>query len=55
MRAVLYARVSTDLQEKEATIQSQVEALRKYGLDKGYIIEGEYLDEGCSGATLTTP
>lgn len=55
MRAVLYARVSTDLQEKEATIQSQVEALRKYGLDKGYTVVGEYLDEGYSGATLTRP
>ena len=27
-RAALYARVSTDLQEKEGTIQSQIEALR---------------------------
>jgi len=35
-RVVLYARVSTDLQEKEHTIQSQLEALRKYAQDKGY-------------------
>jgi site-specific DNA recombinase len=47
--------VSTDLQEKEHTIQSQLEALRKYAQDKGYEVVGEYLDEGYSGATLERP
>ena len=55
VRAALYARVSTDQQEKEATIQSQVEALRKYAHDKGYQITGEYLDDGYSGAKLARP
>ncbi len=54
-RVALYCRVSTDLQEKEHTIQSQLEALRKYALDKGYKIVAEYLDEGYSGATLERP
>mgnify|MGYP000288843710 FL=1 len=55
VRAALYARVSTDQQEKEATIQSQVEALRKYAHDKGYQIAVEYLDNGYSGAKLARP
>ena len=55
VQAALYGRVSTDLQEKEATIQSQVEELRTYAQDKGYRIAGEYLDDGYSGATLVRP
>lgn len=46
VRAALYCRVSTDLQEKEHTIESQLEALRKYAQDKGYEVVAEYLDEG---------
>ena len=38
VRASLYCRVSTDLQEKEHTIESQLEAVRRYALDKGYEI-----------------
>ena len=30
IRAAIYARVSTDLQEREQTILSQLEALRTY-------------------------
>ena len=51
-RAAIYARVSTDLQEKEHTIQSQLEAVRAYASERGYIISGEYIDDGFSGATL---
>ena len=54
-QAALYARVSTDLQEKEQTIRSQLEALRKYAQDKGYDVVAEYKDEGYSGATLERP
>ena len=42
----MYARVSTDLQEREQTIQSQLEALRRYAREKGYEIVAEYVDEG---------
>ena len=52
VRVALYARVSTRLQEKGQTIQSQVEALCKYAQDKGYQIVAEYKDEGYSGASL---
>ncbi len=51
----IYGRTSTDLQEKEHTIGSQLDALRKYAQDKGYEVVGEYLDEGYSGATLDRP
>ena len=55
IRAAIYARVSTDLQEKEQTIRSQLEALRGYVLERGYIIVAEYIDDGYSGATLDRP
>jgi site-specific DNA recombinase len=54
-RAALYARVSTDLQEKEETIESQVEELRHRARDSGYELVVEYLDDGYSGATLKRP
>ena len=54
-RAALYARVSTDLQEKEETIDSQVEDLRRRARDRGYDVVAEYLDDGYSGATLERP
>ena len=54
-KAVLYCRVSTDLQEKEQTIGSQIEALREYARGKGYEVIYEYLDDGYSGATLERP
>ncbi len=55
IRAAIYARVSTDLQEKEQTILSQLEALRSYLLGRGYILTFEYVDDGYSGATLDRP
>lgn len=36
MKYALYARVSTDKQEREQTIESQLEALRTYAAEKGY-------------------
>ena len=55
VRAALYPRVSTDRQEQERTIQSQIAALRSYARDKGYTIVAEYPDDGFSGATLARP
>ncbi len=55
VRTAIYARVSSDRQEQEQTIQSQLEALRSYAWDKGYEVVGEYLDDGVSGATLERP
>ena len=55
IRAAIYARVSTDLQEREQTVQSQLEALRTYLKERGYVLIAEYVDEGYSGATLDRP
>ena len=55
MRAALYARVSSERQEKEHTIGSQVEALRAYAATHGMNIVEEFTDEGYSGARLDRP
>jgi site-specific DNA recombinase len=55
IRVAFYARVSSDLQERENTIDSQLEALRAYAHHKGYQVVDEYLDDGYSGATLARP
>ena len=55
IRAVIYARVSTDLQEREQTVLIQLEALRTYLKERGYVLIAEYVDEGYSGSTLDRP
>ena len=56
-RAALYARVSTNLQEKEQTIQSQLAAVVRYaeqhGLGHGTALT--YTDDGYSGSWLDRP
>jgi site-specific DNA recombinase len=54
-KAALYARVSTDLQQKEGTIESQVVALRRQIADAGYELVKEYIDDGYTGTLLTRP
>lgn len=51
----LYARVSTEKQEKQETVSSQLEALRQYAADKGFQIFNEYIDEGYSGELIDRP
>jgi len=55
--AALYARVSSEQQADEHTIDSQVAALRTRVTEDGLLIpaEREFLDEGYSGATLVRP
>jgi site-specific DNA recombinase len=55
--AALYARVSTQHQEQEATIESQVAALRVYAAEHGYEVPAEFyfLDQAISGAKLMRP
>jgi site-specific DNA recombinase len=55
MRAAIYARVSSERQEKEHTIGSQVEALRNYAVQQGMTVVEEFTDEGYSGARLDRP
>jgi len=54
-RAAIYARVSTERQEKQNTIKSQLEDLRRFCREHGLVIVKEYVDDGWSGETLARP
>ena len=54
-KAALYARVSTQLQEKERTIDSQLAELRRQIAKNGDELIKEYIDDGYSGAYLDRP
>jgi site-specific DNA recombinase len=57
IRAALYARVSTEMQEKEQTIQSQLSAITQYAEAHQFHSTPAltYLDEGYSGSHLDRP
>jgi len=55
MKMAIYARVSSEKQEKQETIQSQIEALRDYAKKNNYVACGEYIDDGYSGELLDRP
>jgi site-specific DNA recombinase len=52
-RVAIYCRVSSQAQEQEQTIQSQISELRE--IWKDHQIIGEYLDDGWSGEVLERP
>jgi site-specific DNA recombinase len=54
-KAVLYARVSTDAQQKEGTIESQVAELKRQIAWAGDVLVKEYIDDGISGTFLDRP
>jgi hypothetical protein len=54
-RAVLYARVSTDAQQKEGTIESQVLELKRQIAAAGDVLVKKYIDDGYSGSLLDRP
>ena len=56
-RAALYARVSTDKQEREETVASQVELLQQSAAAHGYeVLPGNvFIDDGISGTRLDRP
>jgi site-specific DNA recombinase len=56
-RAALYARVSTDKQEREETVASQVDLLRQTAEAGGYeVLPGNiFIDDGVSGTRLDRP
>src|SRR5215469_16646709 len=54
-KAVLYARVSTDAQQKEATIESQLFELKRQIAAAGHVLVREYIDNGVTGALLDRP
>jgi site-specific DNA recombinase len=53
----IYARVSSNKQREERTIDSQVSALKEYAEEQGVTVPPEYIfkDEGYSGSTLLRP
>jgi site-specific DNA recombinase len=53
--AVIYARTSTELQEQEKTIQSQIQAVLDYAKQNEYEVIEQYLDDGWSGTLLARP
>jgi site-specific DNA recombinase len=60
MRVALYARVSTDKQAEKYGVPSQLEALRKRCLERGWtlVLDGDkdaFIDDGYSGAELDRP
>ena len=55
MKVALYARVSTEKQEDEKTIESQIAELEDYAKENGYVIIERYIDNGYSGTLLARP
>jgi site-specific DNA recombinase len=57
MRAALYARVSTERQERFQTLDSQLAALRDWAATGGHEISDDFVfrDEGYSGSRLDRP
>jgi site-specific DNA recombinase len=57
MHVALYARVSTERQEREQTIVSQLAALQTWATEHGHEVHSDhiYCDEGWSGARLDRP
>ena len=52
-KVAIYARVSTETQEQQKTIESQLEELRE--ICKKFQVVREYVDNGWSGETLARP
>ena len=55
MRAAIYARVSSERQEKEQTIGSHLDALRRYASENSLELVEEFIDDGYCGARLDRP
>jgi site-specific DNA recombinase len=57
MRTAIYARVSTERQERHQTIDSQLAALRAWAVSRGHELAEEHVfrDDGYSGSRLDRP
>jgi site-specific DNA recombinase len=51
----IYGRVSSQNQENEGTIETQLSAVYEYAKKNGFTIVQKYIDEGWSGDTLIRP
>ena len=56
-RAVLYARVSTEEQASEDhfSIPAQINEMREYTENKGWVVVDVFIDEGISGTLRNRP
>lgn len=54
-KAVLYARVSSDIKKQEGTIESQVDAIKQRIIENGDVLVKEYIDNGYSGSEIERP
>ena len=57
MRIGLYARVSSEKQAQERTIESQISAIKDFAISKGDDVDPDlfFVDDGVSGTTLERP
>ncbi len=55
MKAAIYARVSTEEQTQNFSIENQLDHLRRFCQQHDYQISKEYVDPGYSGTTLNRP
>jgi site-specific DNA recombinase len=55
MKAVLYGRVSSDSQDVDLSLSSQLKALREYAVRNNYEVIREFVDEAESGRTANRP
>lgn len=55
LRAGLYARVSREEQAEGYSIEAQLDAMRRFCQDRGWLIAGEYIEPGASGTTGDRP
>ncbi len=55
MSSLLYARVSTETQEKQQTIASQFAELRRYAKAQELSIDREFLGDGYTGTIFKRP
>ena len=55
MKAIVYARVSSDAQDTDLSIGAQLRALRAYAEKNGHELVREFVDEAQSGTTAARP
>lgn len=55
MEVALYTRVSSDKQDTDLSLTSQLKALRNYAANNGHTIVREFVDEAESGRTASRP
>lgn len=56
LRAAIYTRVSTEDQAKEGfSLDAQMEKLKSYCKARGWVVSGEYIDDGYSGRNVKRP